>query len=149
MVSLWYESRCTSIQCSRFYSKWLYKFWFGSRWILVVHIYLLFWLSLPYQFCTKYQFAVDQWMTIWWAKFELECLLLIWMRELRYIGVHMRVRISCSFISYLIPKTWMTATQGCWGQCTTFNGSNIWPIKNFMGIFQNTHKRWEREEDVL
>ena len=100
MVSVWYEFWYTSIQSLCFY-KWLWILnW--SKWILVADILTQILLTLLtllpyYQFCEKCGFLVnglslwyellcnlsiytmktDQWITIQWAKSELECLLLI------------------------------------------------------------------------
>ena len=96
---LWYEFWCTSIQCPSSYLWHLILNW--SKWISVIDILnpilltLLTFIILHILWkvtigCGWFLFGVcyhvngsiytlksDQWISFWWAKFELECLLII------------------------------------------------------------------------
>ena len=97
-------------------------------WIVNSNFCSFFWLSLPYQFCEKYQFGADgfslvlvimytfnlaytlkndQWITIWWAKLELECLVLIFIysnSNSRSLAKTWTLNAGTSCTSELIPK---------------------------------------------
>ena len=135
MVSLWYESWCTSIQSLHFY-KWLLIL-NSSNWILVVDILTLILLTLltftalpilwktislseMVSLCCELLCKLlictlksDQWITIWWAKSVLECLLLIF------------VYSNSKFI-----VTWENVDFECWYIRTEFE-ENLFKISNF------------------
>ena len=104
-----------------------FKFWIGSKWILVIdilnQILLTLLIFIALQILRRYQFVVqgffwcvllckrpiyawksDRWITLWWAKFELECLLKYWFSLIQNSWSLTKMRTLNDGVSKLISK---------------------------------------------